>query len=54
MEGNGRILSLLPLSHVAAQLVDLILPAKCGYSVFFPDESILQGTLVQYLTISRP
>jgi long-subunit acyl-CoA synthetase (AMP-forming) len=29
--GKGRLLSLLPLSHVAAQLTDLVMCLKMGY-----------------------
>jgi long-subunit acyl-CoA synthetase (AMP-forming) len=53
-KGKGRMLSLLPLSHVAAQLVDLVLCLRYGYSLYFTDPSALQGNLVKFLHISRP
>ena len=52
--GKGRLISMLPLSHVAAQLVDLVLCIKFGLSVFFTDPSALQGNLVKFLHIARP
>ena len=33
--GKGRILSLLPLSHVASQLIDLVLCIRYGFNLFF-------------------
>jgi hypothetical protein len=52
--GKGRLLSLLPLSHVASQLVDLVIVIKLAGSLFFADPSALQGNLVKFLQVSRP
>lgn len=52
--GKNRIISLLPLSHVAAQLLDLVVSVRFGVSVYFADPSALQGNLVKFLLISRP
>jgi long-chain-fatty-acid--CoA ligase ACSBG len=52
--GKGRVLSYLPLSHAAAQLVDLLVPIRCGYNVFFPDSTVLTTGLLKFLSISRP
>ncbi len=52
--GKGRMLSLLPLSHVASQLVDLIIAVKMGWALYFADPSALQGNLVRFLQVSRP
>jgi long-chain-fatty-acid--CoA ligase ACSBG len=52
--GKGRMLSLLPLSHVAAQLTDLVIGAKMGYNLYFADPSALQGNLVRFLQVCRP
>jgi long-chain-fatty-acid--CoA ligase ACSBG len=49
-----RVLSYLPLSHVAAQLVDVLCPLKHGWSVFYADPSKVSAQLVDYLTIARP
>jgi acyl-CoA synthetase (AMP-forming)/AMP-acid ligase II len=52
--GKGRIISLLPLSHVAAQLLDLVVSVRVGANVFFTDPSALQGNLVKFLLACRP
>lgn len=52
--GKGRMLSLLPLSHVASQLVDLVIAVQMGFNLFFADPSALQGNLVRFLHVSRP
>lgn len=52
--GKIRVLSLLPLSHVAAQLVDLVLAVRIGMNVFFTDPSALQGNLVHFLKACKP
>ena len=54
LDGNGRILSYLPLSHAAAQCVDLLCPLKIGAHLFFADPSVLQGTMLKYLLVARP
>ena len=54
MEGKGRLLSMLPLSHVAAQLIDLVIGVRAGANLFFTDPSALQGNLVKFLQASRP
>lgn len=48
------MLSLLPLSHVAAQVTDLVIGAKMGYNIFFADPSALQGNLVRFLQVCKP
>ena len=45
---------MLPLSHVASQLVDLVLCIKYGLNLFFSDATALQGNLVKFLHVSRP
>lgn len=45
---------MLPLSHVAAQLTDLVLSINFGFNVFFTDPSALQGNLVKFLLIAKP
>lgn len=52
--GKNRVLSLLPLSHVAAQLLDLVVALRFGCSLYFSDPSALQGNLVKFLQIARP
>jgi long-chain-fatty-acid--CoA ligase ACSBG len=52
--GNGRMISILPLSHVAAQLVDLCVSIRFGINVFFTDQTALQGNLVKFMQIAKP
>lgn len=52
--GKGRMISMLPLSHVAAQLVDLVLCIRFGFNLFFTDPTALQGNLVKFLHIAKP
>jgi long-chain-fatty-acid--CoA ligase ACSBG len=42
------------LSHVAAQLVDIVAPLFDGINVFFVDVTALQGNLSMFLTEIRP
>jgi len=48
------MLSLLPLSHVAAQITDFVITTKMGYNLYFADPSALQGNLVRFLQVCRP
>lgn len=52
--GKLRLLSLLPLSHVAAQLIDLVIAIRFGAGLYFTDPSALQGNLVKFLQVARP
>lgn len=49
-----RILSYLPLSHVAAQIVDLYIPIILAATVYIADEGALKGTLVDNLKRAKP
>lgn len=51
---NDRIVSYLPLSHVAAQLIDIVSTMISGIEVFFAEPTALQGTLVETLREVRP
>ena len=53
-EGTARVLSMLPLSHVAAQLVDLVITIRGGANVFFTDPTALQGNLIKFMLACRP
>jgi long-chain-fatty-acid--CoA ligase ACSBG len=44
-----RLVSYLPLSHVAAQFSDIVCPLEEGAHLFFADPSALQGSLIQTL-----
>jgi len=46
--------SYLPLSHIAAQIVDIYLAAYGGATVWFADDKALQGSLIHTLKEVRP
>lgn len=54
LEATDRLISMLPLSHVAAQVVDLIAPLINGTRVYFARPDALRGTLLQSLLKVRP
>ena len=49
-----RGISFLPLSHVAAQYVDIFLSLNTQAHMFFADANALKGTLIDYLLEIRP
>lgn len=49
-----RVVSYLPLSHVAGQMVDMYMPLINGGSTWFAQPSALKGTLVDTLKEARP
>ena len=49
-----RGISYLPLSHVAAQLIDIYLSAYGGATISFADKEALQGSLVNTLKEVNP
>ena len=51
---NDIFLSYLPLSHSAAQMVDVWMAMSAGATVNFADRSALKGTLVHTLKEVRP
>jgi len=59
-EFNGWIydkevhVSYLPLSHIAAQIIDIFLVIQGGGAIYFADKMALQGTLLQTLVEVRP
>lgn len=52
--GNKHMVSYLPLSHVAAQYVDLVMAPVKGIHTFFADSNALKGTLIDYLQEVKP
>jgi long-chain-fatty-acid--CoA ligase ACSBG len=46
--------SYLPLSHIAAQILDLVGPMTCGAGVWFAQPDALKGSLVDTLKEVRP
>lgn len=51
---NERLVSYLPLSHIAAQMTDLHGPISIGGTVFFAKPDALKGSLVSTLSQVRP
>ena len=52
--GSETLVSYLPLSHVAAQTVDIYTMASIAGCVYFADKDALKGTLVKSLQDARP
>jgi len=51
---SDRIISYLPLSHIAAQILDIHGPMYCGCQVFFARADALKGSLSTTLKFVRP
>lgn len=55
LKNNGEILvSYLPLSHVAAQVVDIYITMLVACTVYFADANALKGTLINTLKEVEP
>ncbi|XP_017023283.1 long-chain-fatty-acid--CoA ligase heimdall-like [Drosophila kikkawai] len=52
--GSERLVSYLPLSHVAAQITDLMFGLICAGCVTFADKDALKGTLIKTFRKARP
>jgi len=53
-EGRDTFLSYLPMSHVAAQIIDLYCPLSIGGTVYFAQPDALKGSLGETLKEVRP
>jgi long-chain-fatty-acid--CoA ligase ACSBG len=51
---TNRIVSYLPLSHIAGLSVDVLTHYLTGHELYFARPDALQGTIVQTLTWARP
>lgn len=52
--GKESIVSYLPLSHIAGQMVDMFLPMTIAGTVYFADRDALKGSLVKTLVDVQP
>ncbi len=52
--GKEKIVSFLPLSHVAAQIIDIVGALFLGMEVYFAENTALQGTILKTLKEVRP
>ncbi len=51
---EDSFISYLPLSHSAAQMIDVFMPMASGATVYFADRNALKGSLVSTLREVRP
>ena len=49
-----RVVSYLPLSHIAAAQMDLVYPILYGNQIFYAKPDALQGTIVETLKWAKP
>ncbi|XP_070591698.1 LOW QUALITY PROTEIN: long-chain-fatty-acid--CoA ligase ACSBG2-like [Erythrolamprus reginae] len=54
LDGQESVVSYLPLSHIAAQMIDIWLPVAFGVETYFAQPDALKGTLVDTLREVRP
>ncbi|XP_062504160.1 long-chain-fatty-acid--CoA ligase ACSBG2-like [Corticium candelabrum] len=54
IEEDYKVVSYLPLSHIAAQLTDIFLPIVCRGSVWFARPDALKGSLIETLKDVKP
>lgn len=52
--GLERVVSFLPLSHVAASMLDIFVMMTCQGTTYFADKKALKGTLTYYLREAMP
>ncbi len=48
------MISYLPLSHVAAQMMDIHAAVQCGLTIHFAQPDALKGSLAVTLKVSDP
>ncbi|KAL5005186.1 hypothetical protein ScPMuIL_018642 [Solemya velum] len=51
---DGRVVSYLPLSHIAGQMLDMYIPICCHMSVYFAQPDAMKGTLFKTLVEAKP
>ena len=53
-QGKEILVSYLPLSHVAGQMMDIFLPLTIAGTIYFADRDALKGSLVKTLLEAQP
>lgn len=53
-EANNVLISYLPLSHVAAQMIDIYCSMTVAATIYFGDKNALKGGLLDTLLVARP
>uniref|UniRef100_A0A4W3KC00 Long-chain-fatty-acid--CoA ligase ACSBG2 n=1 Tax=Callorhinchus milii TaxID=7868 RepID=A0A4W3KC00_CALMI len=53
-DSQESVISYLPLSHIAAQMIDIWLSIKCGGATYFAQPDALKGSLVNTMREVRP
>lgn len=53
-QDQERIVSYLPMSHIAGQLLDCYLPVHIGATVYFAQPDALKGSLTKTLQKAKP
>ena len=51
---ENRIMSYLPLNHIASQMTDIYLSTIMGFEIYFPDQMIFKTTMVENLKNIKP
>mmetsp|Transcript_27792 Transcript_27792/g.32050 ORF Transcript_27792/g.32050 Transcript_27792/m.32050 type:complete len:481 (+) Transcript_27792:612-2054(+) len=54
LDNSDHVISYLPLSHIAAQMLDIYAPIGCGMQIWFAKPDALRGSLVETLKQVRP
>ena len=54
INSTDRVVSYLPLSHIAAQIIDLHIPMRTGACTYFCQPDALKGTLTMTMADVRP
>lgn len=51
---ENRIMSYLPLNHIASQMTDIYLSTMMGFEIYFPDQMVFKTTMIENLKNIKP